>query len=311
MRPPWLPLWASGERGRLSAAGAGRRLAAGRAGGEDGRAAQERFEAAARRLAAFRRGPPLANPAKAAAPARGPPAPSKAPAPAPLRVGLRRGAAASVTAVLGRTRPPEQAWALERWRQRQVRELGPEGFAALTEQTFQQGKLFHAALEMLLLAEESPVKQQEEPSGVSGYLASVQHVLREVSGVRALESAVQHETLHYQGLVDCVAEYRGRLCVIDWKTSGKSKPLLRNTFDNPLQVVAYVGALNHDANYDFQVDCGLLVVAYKDGSPAHPHYMDPELCSHYWNKWLLRLKEFREKEGLRDDSRSEMDLGLV
>nr|XP_056718792.1 mitochondrial genome maintenance exonuclease 1 [Euleptes europaea] len=213
----------------------------------------------------------------------------------PLQIGLQASKMASVTTVLQQTMPLEQAFFLERWKRQMILELGEEGFAEYTKNIFQQGKLFHATLEALLLAEENSVKEQEEHSSISGYLASVQHVLQDVSGVRALESAVQHEALHYQGLMDCVAEYRGILCVIDWKTSGKPKPLLRNTFDNPLQIAAYVGAVNHDANYDFQVGCGLLVVAYKDGSPAHPHYMDSELCSQYWNKWLLRLEEFREK----------------
>lgn len=84
--------------------------------------------------------------------------------------------------------------------------------------------------------------------------------------------------------------------MIDWKTSEKPKPFIRNTFDNPLQVVAYMGAINHDANYSFQVQCGLIVVAYKDGSPAHPHFMDTKLCSQYWAKWLLRLEEYTKKE---------------
>lgn len=57
-----------------------------------------------------------------------------------------------------------------------------------------------------------------------------------------------------------------------------------------------MGAVNHDTHYSFQVQCGLIVVAYKDGSPAHPHFMDEELCSKYWTKWLLRLEEYTEKQ---------------
>nr|XP_025038158.1 mitochondrial genome maintenance exonuclease 1 isoform X2 [Pelodiscus sinensis] len=188
------------------------------------------------------------------------------------------------------------AFYLERWKQRMILELGNDGFAEYTKNLFLQGKLFHAALESVFLSDQIPLKEQERDSTVSGYLASVQHVLRDISGVKALESAVHHETLHYSGLVDCVAEYRSQLCVIEWKTSERSKPYLQNTFDNPLQVAAYTGAINHDANYDFQVNCGLIVVAYKDGSSAHPHFMDLDLCSRYWNKWLLRLEEYTKKE---------------
>ncbi|KAF4794020.1 mitochondrial genome maintenance exonuclease 1 [Turdus rufiventris] len=201
----------------------------------------------------------------------------------------------SVTRILQQTLSPQQVFYLERWKQKMIEELGKEGFEEYTKNLFLQGELFHSALESIFLSEEVSARDQGEDGIVAGYLSSVEHVLKDISDVKALESGVHHETLQYLGLVDCVAKYRGQLCVIDWKTSEKPKPLLQNTYDNPLQVAAYIGAINHDANYDFQVHCGLIVVAYKNGSPAHPHFMDPDLCSQYWNKWLLRLEEYMDK----------------
>ncbi|MBV97206.1 Mitochondrial genome maintenance exonuclease 1, partial [Eschrichtius robustus] len=127
---------------------------------------------------------------------------------------------------------------------------------------FLQGKRFHEALESIL-SPQGNLKEPDENLLKSGYIQSIQHVLRDVSGVQALESAVKHETLKYVGLLDCVADYQGKLCVIDWKTSEKRKPFIQNTFDNPLQVVAYVGAVNHDINYSFQrLTCHLCVLVY-------------------------------------------------
>ncbi|XP_019371693.1 PREDICTED: mitochondrial genome maintenance exonuclease 1 isoform X1 [Gavialis gangeticus] len=237
---------------------------------------------------------PLLNPSKKTLPLTNDPR-------LPLKVSLGKHSIPSVTNILQQTMPEEQAFYLKRWKQQMILKLGEDGFAEYNKNILLQGTLFHAALEHICQSREVP-QQELEDAIVSGYVESVQHVLREMSGVKALESAVQHETLQYLGLVDCVAEYRGQLCVIDWKTSEKPKPFLRNTFDNPLQIAAYVGAINHDANYDFQVNCGLIVVAYKDGSPAHPHFMDMGLCSQYWTKWLLRLEEYGEKR--RNDDMS-------
>ncbi|XP_075059905.1 mitochondrial genome maintenance exonuclease 1 [Mixophyes fleayi] len=202
----------------------------------------------------------------------------------------------SVTRILQKTMPMEQAFYLERWKQRMIMELGEEGFIAYTAAIFSQGKRFHARLEDLLLSGDDFTPKQEKTEELSGYLASVEHVLSDVAGIKTLESAVVHSELNYLGFVDCVAQYRDKLCVIDWKTSEKQKPHLQNTFDNPLQVAAYIGAINHDCNYNFQVDCGLIVVVYKDGTPAHAHVMDSKLCLHYWDKWLLRLEEYKEKK---------------
>ncbi|NWW77978.1 MGME1 exonuclease, partial [Climacteris rufus] len=213
----------------------------------------------------------------------------------PMKIGLQKTKMPSVTRVLQQTLSPQQVFYLERWKQKMIEELGKDGFEEYTKNLFLQGELFHSALESILLSEEIAAKEQNEDDVVSGYLSSVEHVLEDISEVKALESGVHHEILQYLGLVDCVAKYRGQLCVIDWKTSEKPKPFLKMTYDNPLQVAAYIGAINHDANYDFQVRCGLIVVAYKNGSPAHPHFMDPDLCSQYWHKWLLRLEAYLDK----------------
>lgn len=202
----------------------------------------------------------------------------------------------SVTRILQKTMSPNQLFYLERWKRRKIAELGEEGFREYSLNLFRQGKLFHAEIEHALTQESSPKEDTECPEEVFGYLESISHVLEDVTGVRAIESTVEHQTLRYLGIVDCVAMYKGSLCVIDWKTSEKPKPFLHNTFDNPLQVAAYIGALNSDDNYKYQVENGLIVVAYKDGSPAHPHFINAEQVLQYWEKWQFRLEEYMEKD---------------
>ncbi|XP_043111019.1 mitochondrial genome maintenance exonuclease 1 isoform X2 [Puntigrus tetrazona] len=161
----------------------------------------------------------------------------------------------SVTRILQNTMPPDQAFYLERWKRRMIAELGEEGFREYSSNLFRQGKLFHAAIEDTF-TQDTPAKEDHEcPEEVSGYIESVSNVLNDITGVRAIESVVHHSALRYLGIVDCVAEYRGSLCVIDWKTSEKPKPFLHQTYDNPLQVAAYIGALNCDHNYNYQIRC--------------------------------------------------------
>lgn len=46
---------------------------------------------------------------------------------------------------------------------------------------------------------------------------------------------------------------RGSLVVVDWKTSQRIKTTLAAAYDDPVQIAAYIGALNADDNYPFEV----------------------------------------------------------
>lgn len=48
--------------------------------------------------------------------------------------------------------------------------------------------------------------------------------------------------------------FRDTLCLIEWKTSKSQKNELHSTYDNPLQVVAYAGAINWSGLYQKQVN---------------------------------------------------------
>ncbi|CAL8257934.1 unnamed protein product [Lota lota] len=221
----------------------------------------------------------------------------------PTRISLERGqgrsSVPSVTRILQKTLSPEQLFYLERWKKRMIADLGEEGFKEYSECLFRQGKLFHNAVEAILTAEKA---KDTDPSGafgspeVEGFVDSISQILEDVSEVRAIESTVQHGAMNYLGIVDCVARYKGVLCVIEWKTSERPKPYLSNTYDNPLQVAAYAGALNNDDNYNYQVENGLIVVAYKDGSPAHVHQLGSKQLLEFWQKWLFRLEDFVEQK---------------
>ena len=78
-------------------------------------------------------------------------------------------------------------------------------------------------------------------------------MLKDVTNVVAVESAVAHPLLQYAGTLDLIAEYKGTLSVIDWKTSAKHKSNLKDCYSYPQQIVAYAGAVNFDENYPFQV----------------------------------------------------------
>lgn len=199
----------------------------------------------------------------------------------------------SVTSILGQTKPPNEHFALLNWRKAQISELGKRKFNKQAQITFRKGQLFHQAVQLYFNSSNVPVL--DEGSSDAGYWQSVKHVLKDVSNVVAVESAVAHPLLQYAGTLDLIAEYKGTLSVIDWKTSAKHKTNLKDCYSYPQQIVAYAGAVNFDENYPFQVCNGVIVIAYENGDPADVHCLSQEMCESYWLEWLARLQQYRKK----------------
>lgn len=197
----------------------------------------------------------------------------------------------AVTRIISATQTDYQKFILEQWKLRMVEELGVQGFEEYQKENFEKGHKLHYAIQQKLL--EEPL---EVTPNIEGYWKSLQLVLPALEHVYSLEDNVVHPYLHYRGIFDCLAIYRGCACVIDWKTSSKPKPTLRDTYDYPLQMVAYIGALNQS---DYLVERGIpqvnsaaLVVAYENGDPAHIHFLDATKCQYYWKKWLDKLHQY-------------------
>ena len=107
---------------------------------------------------------------------------------------------------------------------------------------------------------------------------------------------VVHPTLNYVGYMDGLAVHlpSQKVILIDWKTSKKDKLTLAATFDAPIQIAAYAGALNHDARYPYQIENAMIGIVYNDGKEATLIHMDKYQLHKHWMIWLERLKLYQK-----------------
>jgi len=213
----------------------------------------------------------------------------------------------SVTKILKETMSEKNRQILQAWEDRMVAQMGRPAFEEMTRQTFARGERLHSIVDTYMQSGSIDWPNPELPKDdvTDNHVMSLAPILDRF-GVGypplAIESSVVHPQLDYQGYMDCVALYRdptkpdakSKLMLIDWKTAGKAKRSIGQTYDNPLQVAAYVGALNHDQRYPVGVDEGMIVVVYNDGSPASLFRITKGRLVKYWSAWLQRLAKYKQ-----------------
>ncbi|KFM61207.1 hypothetical protein X975_09911, partial [Stegodyphus mimosarum] len=203
-----------------------------------------------------------------------------------------KSSAPTVTLILEKTMPENRVEILQRWRQSMIAQLGQEGFEKYYARILSSGASLHKCINSYLTSTPEAELQIEEAN--LGHWKSLKAIFPEIREIKLLEERVFHPFLQYKGVVDCFAKYKDHLVVIDWKTSKRVKSTINNTYDNPLQIAAYVGALNFDPKFQYLANKGLIVIAYENGMKAGSFFINENAMQHYWKEWLKRVKLYWE-----------------
>ncbi len=191
----------------------------------------------------------------------------------------------SVTTILNVTKPQGQREALMNWRHR----VGTVEANRIAGAASRRGTGTHKQIQRYLQGKDTPCPEPVEP-----YWESLKSVLQNIQDVKLIEGSVFHYDLSYAGKVDCVASYRGIPCICEWKTADRPKGAVEYLHDSPLQLVAYLEAVNHYyQEYKIDLKHALLVVAIPE-MPAEIFWFEPEAIKTHWQEWEQRLADFQQ-----------------
>lgn len=135
----------------------------------------------------------------------------------------------SITTVLGQT--SDKSW-LKEWKE----SLGEKVAAKETARCADRGETVHSLAERYLNNEQY-ILDGNTMENVKMF-NQLKMRLRKINNIRTQEAPLYSDFLGIAGRVDCVGEYKGQLCIIDFKTSNgiKTRDMVGDYF---LQCTAY------------------------------------------------------------------------
>jgi len=146
--------------------------------------------------------------------------------------------------------------AIAEWRQR----VGSEQANKISGQASTRGTKLHKACEDYLNNEEPLFKSHLERDLFTQFIPT----LSRIDNIYAQELRMYSDHLRLAGTVDCVAEFDGRLSIIDFKTASKQKQksYIENYF---MQCAAY--AIMFEERFDIPVSQIVVAIAVEDDEP--------------------------------------------
>ena len=144
---------------------------------------------------------------------------------------------------------------LEKWR----KNVGEEAAKWEMNRAARRGKATHTLVENYLKGE-SPTTRDVLPLGL---FALLKPYLKQIDNIHCLEQILYSKKLTIAGQVDCIAEYNGKLSVIDFKTANKE----RNDEWNKnyyIQTAAY--AFMYEELFGTPIEQIIIIMASEDGA---------------------------------------------
>lgn len=177
----------------------------------------------------------------------------------------------SVTSVTGLY----SAAGIQKWRNR----VGIQEANKITKRASNRGTAIHSLCENYLkIGEVQPELPDQE------MFKSLQPYLDKIDNIHCLETQLYSHHLEVAGTVDCIAEYDGKLCVIDFKTS--SKPKKREWIDGYfMQTSAYSFMFWELTN--IPVGKVLILVGVDDH--------EPQVFVEHVSSWLDQFRDLRKE----------------
>ena len=190
----------------------------------------------------------------------------------------------SITTVISNNSKKQAS--LARWRNR----VGKEKAQAVSNRAAGRGTRYHKLVEDYINNELDTKKYKDMPLPWVMF-HSGKHILDEINKVYLQEAALYSDYLKVAGRVDCIAEYDGKLSIIDFKTSAEQKKEAW-LYDYYVQETAYACCLQE--LYGITVEQLVTIVACENGE-VQVSIVEPK--KEYFLRLQEYIQEYQDKHG--------------
>lgn len=157
----------------------------------------------------------------------------------------------SITTVLSKTKPQKEIDSLNRWRKR----VGEEEAAKITKGAASRGSSLHSLVETFLCTDKPEVTLEDKNVPLFSTVYST--ISKRINQIHAIERPLYSNILKIAGRVDCIAEFDGKLSIIDFKSSTKPR---KDSYNESYNLQCCFYGIAYQELFGLKVEQSVLIV---------------------------------------------------